>query len=386
MVAPSARGSSRNLSSLRGLTAAASLRALSSCELTARTLRLALQQLQQLPGDQLVQQTIRSYAKADEPLLAPEVRPLLRRELAGLRLPDAGLHLHPVGDAFVCVRDEDGGDADGGGDDARSDDSEKTQEAIELRPAKVEGFWLIVFEEAGSLRAALAAAGAHPGAADALSELTKAARGAVTRATTRLLLERLDSMHELDERLLPPNGAFAVPTRATVTLELHDRLRADYARTLRSVCGTQALQLLATDRPDMFVYRQSSDGAVFLLQLALSGAAAERQRVSRSGSVSQISGVMISRSASQSDVSAPPSAAASERDSARFSVRRDLSFESGREPESPNAAAAAAAAAAPQSPAPASLTAAAALAAAAGAPASAPRRARRRSLRQSSCA
>ena len=169
----------------------------------------------------------------------------------------------------------------------------------------------------------------------------------MTRATTRLLLERLDSMHELDERLLPPNGAFAVPTRATVTLELHDRLRADYARTLRSVCGTQALQLLATDRPDMFVYRQSSDGAVFLLQLALSGAAAsERQRVSRSGSVSQISGVMISRSASQSDVSAPPSAAASERDSARFSVRRDLSFESGREPESPNAAAAAAAAAA----------------------------------------
>ena len=139
-------------------------------------------------------------------------------------------------------------------------------------------------------------------------------------------------MHELDERLLPPNGAFAVPTRATVTLELHDRLRADYARTLRSVCGTQALQLLATDRPDMFVYRQSSDGAVFLLQLALSGAAAERQRVSRSGSVSQISGVMMSRSASQSDVSAPPSAAASERDSARFSVRRDLSFESGREP------------------------------------------------------
>ena len=123
----------------------------------------------------------------------------------------------------------------------------------------------------------------------------------------------------------------------------------------------------------MFVYRRSSDGAVFLLQLALSGAAAERQRVSRSGSVSQISGVMMSRSASQSDVSAPPSAAASNA-TRRASRCAEISFESGREPESPNAAAAAAAAAAaPQSPAPASLTAAAALAAAAGAPASAPR-------------
>ena len=216
------------------------------------------------------------------------MRPLLRRELAGLRLPDAGLHLHPVGDAFVCVRDGEGDGADGGGDDARSDDSEKTQEAIELRPAKVEGFWLIVFEEAGSLRAALAAAGAGSGAADALSELTKAARGAVTRATTRLLLERLDSMHELDERLLPPNGAFAVPTRATVTLELHDRLRADYARTLRSVCGTQALQLLATDRPDMFVYRQSSDGAVFLLRPG--GVAAERVELKGDGAMVKLKG------------------------------------------------------------------------------------------------
>ena len=189
------------LSSLRGLTAAASLRALSSCELTTRTLRLALQQLQQLPGDQLVQQTIRSYAKADEPLLAPEVRPLLRRELAGLRLPDAGLHLHPVGDAFVCVRDEDGDDADGGATTpaATIRKRRRKRSSCGRRRSRVR---LIVFEEAGSLRAALAAAGAHPGAADALSELTKAARGAVTRATTRLLLERLDSMHELDERLL----------------------------------------------------------------------------------------------------------------------------------------------------------------------------------------
>ena len=90
---------------------------------------------------------------------------------------------------------------------------------------------------------------------------------ACRRATQQLLLEALHESRAADARLAD-GGAFAVPERLVVRLELHERLRADLPRALNHACT--ALQPLAVQEGPLFdlglghfthsfVYRQARE-------------------------------------------------------------------------------------------------------------------------------
>jgi hypothetical protein len=90
---------------------------------------------------------------------------------------------------------------------------------------------------------------------------------ACRRATQQLRLEALHESRAADARLAD-GGAFAVPERLIVRLELHERLRADLPRALNHACT--ALQPLAVQEGPLFdlglghfthsfVYRQARE-------------------------------------------------------------------------------------------------------------------------------
>ena len=102
---------------------------------------------------------------------------------------------------------------------------------------------------------------------DRLDRAVVLARG---KATQRLLLLQLFETRMFDERLLP-GGEYEVPLQLTEGIELHERIRSDKLRALKT--AFDALQPLGVSgRSDIFVYRTSGEDGerkVFVLQLSL---------------------------------------------------------------------------------------------------------------------